>query len=178
MSDDDREILELSAHEQGLFSSLPREMPLEPTGEDRLVAALRAERFFGERARPRWALRSAAAAALFLVGSVAGAMYGLRMAPRTSLEAMLDRTDLTSAERVLLLQRAGSAYVRAAHAYAAATAKSDSTAVEVAGQVLLGAAHAVARSKLDAGVAERLTTALQNPQTRQVAQPVPPIIWY
>jgi hypothetical protein len=177
MSDDDREMLELSAHERRLFSSLPREMPLDLSAEDRLVAALRAERFFGQRARPRWALRIAAAAALFLVGGVAGGTYGVRIAPRTSLEAMLDRSDLTSADRVLLLQRAGSAYVRAAHAYADATAKSDSTAVEVAGQVLLGAAHAVARSKLDAGVADRLTRAL-HPLTRQVSQPVPPIIWY
>jgi hypothetical protein len=178
MSDDDREVLELNAEERRLFSLLPREMPLDPAAEDRLVAALRAERFLGQHPRQRVGLRIAAAAALFLVGALVGGVIGTRMAPRTSLEAMLARNDLTIAERVLLLQRAGSAYVQAAHAYADATSKTDSTAVEVAGQVLLGAAHAVARSRLDAGVAERLTAVLQGTNTRPVSQRTPPIIWF
>jgi len=178
MSHDDPEIFELNAHERGLFSSLPREMPLDPLAEDRLVATLRTERFFGQRLRPRLGLRIAAAAALFVVGAVVGGMIGARMAPRASLETMLARNDLTLGDRVLLLQRAGSAYVQAAHAYADATAKTDSTAVEVARQVLLGAAHAVVRSRLDAGVAARLTTVLQGPATRPVSRPTPPIIWF
>lgn len=178
MSDNDPEILELNADERRLFSSLPREMPLEPLTEDRLVAALRAEHFLGQRPRARLGLRIAAAAALFIVGAVTGGMIGARIAPRGSLEAMLARNDLTVGDRVLLLQRAGSAYVQAAHAYADATAQTDSTAVEVARQVLIGAAHAVVRSRLDAGVAASLTTVLQGPVTRPVSRPAPPIIWY
>jgi len=84
-------------------------------------------------------------------------------------------------DRILLLQRAGSAYVTAAHAYADATAQTDSTAVEVARQVLVGAAHAVVRSQLDAGVASRLTSVLQAPIGRNISRPapnVPPIVWY
>ena len=61
---------------------------------------------------------------------------------------------------MLLLQRAGSAYVRAAQGYADATTRIDSTAVEVASQVLVGAAHAVARNNLDAGMAARLAEVL------------------
>src|SRR3569623_2032129 len=75
---------------------------------------------------------------------------------RSSLEDMLARKDLTTGERVLLLQRAGSAYVLAAQSYANATAHIDSSAVEVASQVLLGAAHAVARSSMDGGLSQRL----------------------
>ena len=91
---------------------------------------------------------------------------------------MLARRDLTPAERVLLLQRAGSAYVRAAQSYADATAKSDSNAVEVASRVLIGAAHAVARNSLDAGLSARLTSALQPGAV--IAAPVArkPIIWF
>jgi hypothetical protein len=89
-----------------------------------------------------------------------------------SLEEMLGRKDLTIGERVLLLQRAGSAYVTAAQSYASATARTDTTAIEVASRVLLGAAHAVARNHLDAGVAARLTNALQP------ATPSRPTVWF
>ncbi|MGH7711658.1 MAG: hypothetical protein ACREOG_10250 [Gemmatimonadaceae bacterium] len=177
MSHDDPEILELNKQEQRLFSSLPRQMPLDQTAEERLVAALRAERFFEQGSRRRLTVRLVAAAALFFVGAVAGGIIGNRMAPRGSLEAQLARDDLTIADRVLLLQRAGSAYVRAAHAYADATAKADSTAVEVARQVLLGAAHAIVRNELDQGVAARLTRVLQTP-TRPASQPASPLIWF
>jgi hypothetical protein len=90
---------------------------------------------------------------------------------------MLDRKQLSVADRVLLLQRAGSAYVRAAQSYADATAHVDSNAVEVASRVLLGAAHAVARSSLDAGLSERLTTAMQ-PVVAPASPARKPIIWF
>lgn len=156
------------------LAELPRTAPLDPGETDRIVARLRQEGFF--RARPRTlrrAIQAAAAAVIFAVGALAGSRY----AHRNSLEEMLARTDLTVADRVLLLQRAGSAYVRAAQSYADATAHVDSGAVEVASRVLLGAAHAVARSSLDAGLSERLTTAMQ-----PVAAPMPaapkPVIWF
>src|SRR5215207_9704411 len=47
--------------------------------------------------------------------------------------------------------------VRASNAYAGAVAQTDSTAIEVASRVLLGAAQAVARSNLDGGVSPSLT---------------------
>ncbi len=179
---DDLEVNELDAKEQRLFASLPREMALEPGAEQGVVNALRSEGFFERRSSRRpWMLRVAAAAALILTGAVLGAAIGGRVAQRTSLEGMLARDDLSVSDRILLLQRAGSAYVTAAHAYADATAQTDSTAVEVARQVLVGAAHAVVRSQLDAGVASRLTSVLQAPIGRTVSRPapnVPPVIWY
>ncbi len=179
---DDLETNEIDEFERRSFSSLPREMALEPEVERRLVNALRSEGFF-ERRNPRapWMLRIAAAATLILAGAAVGAVVAGRIARRTSLEGMLARNDLSVSDRILLLQRAGSAYVTAAHAYADATAQTDSTAVEVARQVLVGAAHAVVRSQLDAGVAARLTSVLREPIGRNVSRPspnVPPVIWY
>ena len=156
------------------LAELPRTSPIEPGDADRLVAQLRQEGFFRPRRRALgWAIRAAAAVLIFAVGAFAGMQY----ARRNSLEEILSRKDLTVADRVLLLQRAGSAYVRAAQSYADATAHVDSSAVEVASRVLLGAAHAVARSSLDAGLSERLTTAMQ-----PVDAPLPashkPVIWF
>jgi hypothetical protein len=48
----------------------------------------------------------------------------------------------------------------------------DSTAVEVASRVLIGAAHAVARSGLDAGLSQGLSTVLTPVVNRK------PIIWF
>jgi hypothetical protein len=118
-------------------------------------------------------LQAVAAVLVFLAGTFAGSRY----ATRNSLEEMLDRKQLSVADRVLLLQRAGSAYVRAAQSYADATAHVDSNAVEVASRVLLGAAHAVARSSLDAGLSERLTTAMQ-PVVAPASPARKPIIWF
>ena len=172
---------ELDAKEQRLFSSLPREMVTDPNAEQRLVNALRSEGFFEVRSNQRVWMRIAAAAALIVVGGILGAVVGARAGRATSLEAMLTRNDLSASDRILLLQRAGSAYVTAAHAYADATAQTDSSAVEVARQVLVGAAHAVVRSQLDAGVASRLTSVLREPIGRNVSRAssnVPQIIWY
>lgn len=153
-----------------LFDALPRSAPIDPLAADRLVVRLRHDGFFARRARRSlWPLGVAAAAVLLAVGAWGGWLAGRR----DSLDEMLERKDLTVAERVLLLQRAGSAYVTAAQGYATATAHVDSTAVEVASRVLLGAAHAVARSHMDAGVAARLTTVLQTP-----ARPSRPAIWF
>src|SRR6185295_1952714 len=108
---------------------------------------LRAEGYF-QRSGVLWrrTILAAAALALFAVGIATGS-FATR---RNSLEDLLARNDLTVPDRILLLQRAGSAYVRAAQGYADATARVDSTAVEVASRVLVGAAHAVARNRLDA----------------------------
>jgi hypothetical protein len=156
------------------LAALPRTTPLDPRESDRIVAELRREGFFRpDRRALRWALRAAAAAVIFAVGAFAGSQY----ASRNSLEDMLARKQLGVADRVLLLQRAGSAYVRAAQAYADATAHIDSNAVEVASRVLLGAAHAVARSSLDAGLSERLTNVLQ-PAVAPAPLNRKPVIWF
>jgi hypothetical protein len=156
------------------LAELPRTLPIEPGGADRVVVQLRHEGFFRPRRRALgWAIRATAAASIFAVGAFAGTQY----ARRNSLEDMLSRKDLTVADRVLLLQRAGSAYVHAAQSYADATANVDSNAVEVASRVLLGAAHAVARSSLDAGLSERLTTAMQ-PAVAPLPASHKPVIWF
>jgi hypothetical protein len=179
----DHDSVELNERERRLFALLPREAPLDLADEEQAVAALRAEGFFhGRTSRTRRAMLSfAAAAALVVAGGIGGGVVGARIAARTSLEGMLMRNDLSTGDRILLLQRAGSAYVQAAHAYAAATAQTDSTAVEVAAQVLRGAANAVVRSRLDGGVAARLTEILEGPiapTTKPVARPVQQIIWF
>lgn len=154
----DRDEIELTDAERAMFAALPHERASEPAEEDRLVDALRADGYFRRRdSSARWVLQFAAAIALFAGGAYGGARY----ADRNSLERMLDRTDLTMSQRVLLLQRAGSAYVHAANGYADATATVDSSAMEVASQVLLGAAQAVARRSLDGGMTARLATMLQ-----------------
>jgi len=154
----DQEYHELDEQERRLFSRLPRESAADPRELDHLVSALKAEGFLRPRRRvAHRALMLAAAVVLVVVSGFAGA----RLATRNSLEAQLERTDLSVADRILLMQRAGSAYVRASNAYAGAVAQTDSTAIEVASRVLLGAAQAVARSNLDGGVSPSLTAVLR-----------------
>jgi hypothetical protein len=191
--DDDTPTPDYDAELHALFEALPREAPPDPRAADRLVVRLRHEGFFARHARvsafsvipsafpvipsaardlllaARWPIMIAAA----LVFMALGAWGGWTSGRRGSLEEMLSRNDLTISDRVLLLQRAGSAYVTAAQSYATATARTDTTAVEVATRVLLGAAHAVARNHLDAGVAEQLTSVLQQSATRSR-----PTIWF
>lgn len=163
--------LDLTPRERKLFDELPRESAADPASTDRLVSALRREGFLrGHARRPHWALQLAAAALVF----AAGALSGGRFATRNSLERALARADLTVSDRILLLQRAGSAYVTAAHGYADATAHADSTAVEVANQVLIGAAHAVVKSKLGSTLSSSLMSVLQAAD----AKPRNPILWY
>lgn len=164
----------LTEHERDLFAALPRETHGRSGDADRLLAVLRRDGVIAPRplisrtARP-WAL-AAAGMALFL----AGAFTGQRFATRNSLERALARTNLTVADRILLLQRAGSAYVTAANGYANATQRADSTAVEVANQVLRGAAHAVVRSNLNTRTASNLLVALQGRDTTSHKS----LLWY
>ena len=160
MHDDLKAHEEWSADERTAFDALPRESMITPGEESRLVAALRSEGFFRRRSRvPVVLLQVAAAVVLF----VAGGYVGTRMEPQDTIESMLERTDLSLDDRVLLLQRAGSAYVRAANGYASATSVVDSAAVEVASKVLMGAAHAVARQSLDGGFTVQLATMFNPP---------------
>jgi hypothetical protein len=170
--------LEMSDDEaRELFGVLPRTSPLSHGETDRMVARLRREGLLRPVARPRrvrtYALQAAAALIIFAVGAWAGVRY----ARHGSLEDMLSRKSLSVADRILLLQRAGSAYVTAAQGYAAATAHVDSSAVEVASQVLLGAAHAVARTNLDGGLSERLNSVLAAPKVVPVSDRKQ-IIWF
>jgi hypothetical protein len=174
MRHDDDEMIELDQHERELFALLPREAPLDAGDADRVVQRLKSEGFFRPR-RARWLIPALAAAGLVLFAL--GAVAGYASAHRGSLEDMLVRRNLTMEERVLLLQRAGSAYVRAAQSYADATARVDSTAVEVASKVLMGAANAVARNSLDAGLARRLANALEPSATIPVSARKP-LIWF
>lgn len=158
MLDDRNESVEYTDAERAVFAALPRDRAVVPGEDDRLVAALRSEGFFRRRrVAHAWIWQAAAAAALFAGGGWAGAKY----TARHSLETMLTRRDLTLTDRVFLLQRAGSAYVQAANGYADATSHTDSTAVQVAQQVLIGAAQAVARRSMDGGMTTRLTAAMQ-----------------
>jgi hypothetical protein len=176
MHNDDHDIpVQYDDEELRLFAQLPREAPLAPGEGDRLIRRLRDDGFFHSRSgRWRWALVAAAALVLFVSGVAAGGF----MTRRNSLEDMLSRSDLGVGDHVLLLQRAGTAYVRAAQGYADATAHIDSGAVEVASKVLLGAAHAVARNSLDAGLSARLAAAFQPLVVTPVSAPRKPVIWF
>jgi hypothetical protein len=158
---DDMNPIEYTNREKALFAALPRESEANQLEEQRLVNALRGEGYF-KRPQPRfgWKLQVAAAVMLFIGGGAIGVRYGINYGARNSIEAQIARTDQTLAERVLLLQRAGSAYVNAANAYADATAVVDSSAMEVARQILKGAATAVARRSLDGGMSARLAVML------------------
>ena len=165
---------ELSEHERQLFAALPRESAPDAVAAERLLRAMRHDGLI--RPAPRFtpatrvALGLAAGFLLFAGGAFAGARY----ATRNSLEEALHRTDLTVVDRILLLQRAGSAYVTAANGYAAATKRADSTAVEVASQVLRGAAQAVVRSNLNTRTANNLLVALQGRDTISSKN----LLWY
>jgi hypothetical protein len=151
-----------------LLAQFPREIPVDDLEVDQIVRRLRADGLLRNNLRVwRNATLAAAAVIIFALGTTLGSY----LTRRGSLEDMLARRDLDVGDRILLLQRAGSAYVSAAQGYADATAHVDSSAVEVASKVLIGAAHAVARSNLDAGMAARLATALQPP-------PRKPVIWF
>jgi hypothetical protein len=151
---------ELTDREQELFAALPRLMPGDADQEERVVDALKAEGYFRRgRSNGRLVLQIAAGLVLFIIGGLVGVRYG----ERNSLEARLAHNDLPLRERVLLLQRAGSAYVTAANAYADATTQLDPNAVEIAQQILLSAAQAVARRNLDGGLTNRLQAAMQSP---------------
>ena len=166
MQDND-EVMDYNEEERAQFSALPREMAVATGEADRLVAAMRTEGFFHRRRASRtWMWQAAAALTLFIGGALAG-YGGAHFASRNSLDAMLEQKDLTLAERVLLLQRAGSAYVEAANRYADATAHADAVAVEVAQRVLLGAAQAVARRSMDGGMTTRLASMLSTPGVSQ-----------
>jgi len=171
---DEFELDEVDERMQRLLAALPRESPPEPRELRALVTALKAEGFLRRRDRLSWVLQIAAAVVLLVLGGVAGAS----VARRNSLEAMLARTDLSLSDRILLMQRAGSAYVRAANSYASAASQTDSTAVEVASRVLLGAAQAVARSKLDGGLTPSLTAALRATAAEPAPAPRQRIIWF
>ena len=171
---DEFEPTEEDARLQRLFAALPRDSAPEPRELDHLVTALKAEGFLRRRDRRfSWMLQAAAAVVLLVSGGVAGA----RVASRNSLEAMLARTDLPLSDRILLMQRAGSAYVRAANSYASAASETDSTAIEVSSRVLLGAAQAVARSRLDGGLTPGLTAALRA-TALEASPPRQRIIWF
>jgi hypothetical protein len=171
----DDDSIDYDEDERRAFAELPREAPLTDGEVERMTRRLRAEGFFRPRGLAwRRTLLAAAALLLFALGAVAGGVY----TRRNSLEEQLARTDLSVSERILVLQRAGTAYVRAAQGYADATARVDSTAVEVASRVLVGAAHAVARNKLDGGMAARLSEVLQPSATVPVATTRKPVIWF
>jgi hypothetical protein len=173
--DDEQELPAYDETELALFAQLPREALVTPGEVDRVVNRLKTAGFFVRRERRlRGPLAAAAALVLFALGAAAGVSY----TRRNSLEEMLSRQELTPAERVLLLQRAGSAYVRAAQSYADATAKIDSNAVEVASRVLIGAAHAVARNSLDAGLSARLTSVLQPGAATAAPVSRKPVVWF
>jgi len=172
---DEFEPTELDDGLRQLFRDLPRESAPEPRELDHLVTALKSEGFLTpRRRRSAWLTQLAAAIVLLVLGGLAGA----RIATRNSLEALLDRKDLAISDRILLMQRAGSAYVRAANGYAGAVARTDSSAVEVASRVLLGAAQAVARSNLDGGVSPRLAAALGAPVATSASVQHQRVIWF
>jgi len=148
------------------LAELPRTAPIDPDGAERVLAQLRREGFFRRREPLSWAIRAAAAILIFALGAFAGTRY----ARRNSLEDLLARGDLPPTQRALVLQHAGSDYVRVAELYAAQGGHPDSTGAEVARQVLLGAAGAVARSGLEHDVSQQLA--------RLLTPNRPPVIWF
>ena len=163
--------------ERRLFQALPKDCSLDPRLEDAVVARLRHEGLLRTPVR-RFASAAflALAAGLIAVAWLGGVHYGAQQAHASSIEGLLARTDLSDSERTLLMQRAGSAYVAAANAYAASVHSADSTAVEVSSQVLMGAAQAVARTNLNGVLATRIASLMSD--TRPAPAKTQPVIWY
>jgi hypothetical protein len=176
----ERDQPDYTPHELELFARLATEIPTRAGAERDVLAAVRAidtPRAASPTNRwRRWAGLAAAASVLLVLGGIAGARIESHRIARSSLEGMLARTDLSLADRVLLMQRAGSAYVQAAHAYAEAARGVDSLAVQVAASVLVGAAEAVASSDLDGGLSAPLAALLRRDTRR--GPPATPVIWY
>jgi hypothetical protein len=163
--------------ERGLFESLPRLAVPDPALESEIVSRLGEEGLLRSR-RPGFGNLAMAIMAAGLVAAAwfGGVRRGAALARESSLEGQLARYDLTTAERILLMQRAGSAYVNAANAYASAVEKNDSTAIEVSSRVLLSAAQAVARTKLDGALAPQIASMLRS--AHGSPSTVHPVIWY
>ena len=162
--------------ERRLFRNLPRTALPDPAVEESVVARLREERLLRSRAaRLKRAARFALAAGLIAAAWIGGANYGARSARGGSIEGMLARTDLSATERILLMQRAGSAYVAAANGYASSVKNADAAAMEVSSQVLIGAAQAVARTQLNGSLAARIAGLVREAPS---APKIQPVIWY
>lgn len=175
MSHPDDRLIDDDAHLASLFAQLPRETNLPPVEESRIAMALRDRGLLRSRSDAQRFLPLLAAG---LVMFAVGVGVGNHVARRNSLDELLERHDLSVSDRVLLLQRAGSAYVRAAHQYSAATATSDSTAVEVAQQVFIGAAEAVARSNLGGPVSKRLAEVIRTSTVHSAPERPQPVMWF
>src|SRR5437764_1008335 len=105
MQNDDRDDpLAYDEHELRLLARLPREAPVAPGESDRLVARLRQDGYLRPPGQ-RWRRPALAGAGRLLLA--VGVAAGQFVARRESLEAMLTRRDLSAADRILLLQRAG-----------------------------------------------------------------------
>src|SRR5439155_8973502 len=114
-NDDDLAPAAYDDDELRLLALLPREAAVAPDEFERLRRRLSQDGFF----RPpmqRWRVPALAAAAVLLLAT--GFAAGRFLARRDSLEDLLARRNLSAGDRILLLQRAGSAYVRAAQSYA------------------------------------------------------------
>jgi hypothetical protein len=158
--------------ERAWLAALPRTSTPGPSAENQLVRTLRREGYFGRGLSISTALLGMAAA---IVLFASGALVGAHIDRGSSLEAELLREPTSSAERVLLLQRAGSAYLRSMQL--AASAPHDSVAAEVVSQALVAAAQAAARAHLDNGLSPRLV-ALLDARSGANAAPQSTLIWY
>ena len=159
--------------ERSWLAALPQASAPPPVVEERLVAALRQEGYLSPRRRIIAPLAGlAAAAALFVTGGLLGA----HLARRDALESRVMRTNLSAEERILLLQRAGSVYLRSMQ-QVAAIAPRDPMAAEVATQALTATAHAAARMRLDGGLSLQLVSLLE-PRRDGNATPPSTLTWY
>jgi hypothetical protein len=159
--------------ERAWLAALPREAASPPDAEDRLVAELRRDRF----RRRRWSVAPVVLPlAAALVVFAAGVLIGRESSNRDSMDWQLARTDMSAAERVFLLQRAGTYYARAMQRVVA-TAPDDSIAAEVTRQSLAAAALAAARARLDGGLAPTLVALLEAAPTAAIP-PFSHVIWY
>ena len=154
------------------FAALPREYPTDAAEEERTARALRAAGYLG---RPRgtrrfvpMALRIAAAVALLATGF----LYGTYRESRHTLEVLLAERDLDAAAHSALVQRAGSAYVRAIAEFGDAEA-----APPEAREAALAALRAAALAVLRMDPASPLSSDLLRAINRGRREPAR-VIWF
>ena len=163
--------------ERRLFAALPKTKDVDPRLENAVVTALQREGLLRSSGGRRSAFAFVAlAATLVLAAWLGGVRWGAQSARADSIEGLLARADLSASERVLLMQRAGSAYVAATNQYVASVDQVDAVAAEVSSRTLLGAAQAVARARVNGPLATRIAAIMGD--ARGEAGQAKPVIWY
>jgi hypothetical protein len=163
---------EWSKDERAALRALPRGEPVTRTLADSTVAALHARGLLRRRtpSRALWPLAAAAALALFLGGYAFGQMRGIRAGHELAIDAMTAVPGADAARLAVVVQRTGTAYLRALDVLA----RNGSDGAQQAQEAALVITEAALR-EVTAFAPDTLTRARL---ARRLQSATPPSIWY